>query len=217
MLDPTLRHIFGQTQSRITPREVMDTNKIFIANLSKGVIGQDTAHLLGALLISQFQHAALSRAAQPEEERIDWHLVIDEFQSFATHAFLGILSEARKHRLSMTIAHQYLEQVDESIRAAIFGNVGTWVTFQVGEADGTLLTREYGDGLVREHFTDLNRHEVLIKMQGGRGSQASFRARTMLPDTHRYNRSNRIIRRSRQRWATKRRYVEDKLGRWLGR
>lgn len=215
MLDPTLRHIFGQTHSRITPHMVMDTNKIFICNLSKGIIGADTAHLLGALLISQFQQAALSRATQPEEERVDWALIIDEFQSFSTSAFLEMLAVCRKYHLSLTMSHQYLEQIDDKIRAAIFGNVGTWITFQVGEADGTLLTQAYGDGLVRQHFTDLNRHEVLIKMQGGQGSAESFRAKTLLPDTQRYGRSARIVRRSRQRWATRRAVVANKLERWL--
>ena len=143
LLTPLARNIFGQVKAKVGARFIMDKRRIFIANLAKGAIGDDTADLLGALLISQFQQAAMSRVDQPEEARMDFHLVVDEFQSFATDSFETILSEARKYRLSLTLAHQYIEQLSEPVRRAVFGNVGTIISFRVGERDAAVLAREF--------------------------------------------------------------------------
>jgi TraM recognition site of TraD and TraG len=132
LLTPLAHNIFGQVKSKVSARFMMDNRRIFIGNLSKGAIGDDTANLLGALLVSQFAQAALSRIDQPEESRVDFHLVVDEFQSFATDSFADILSEAREYRLSLTLAHQYIDQLAEPIRRAVFGNIGTLSRFESG-------------------------------------------------------------------------------------
>jgi len=121
----------------------MDEGKIFIANLSKGLIGEDNSALLGALLITQLQEAAMSRVDTPEEERRDFFLYVDEFQNFSTESFVNILSEARKYRLSLILAHQYISQLLESVRDAIFGNVGTLIAFRVGPDDAEFLENQF--------------------------------------------------------------------------
>src|SRR5205085_3768633 len=125
-------------------RSVMDEGQVLIVNLSKGKIGEEPSTLLGALLVTGLQLAAMSRADVPEEERRDFFLYVDEFQNFATESFATILSEARKYRLSLTVANQYLAQMDEATRAAVFGNVGTLVVFQVGAEDAEVLAEQLG-------------------------------------------------------------------------
>jgi hypothetical protein len=216
VLSPTMRNIFGQTNGKATAAWIMDTNKIFIANLSKGQVGSETASILGALLISQFQHAALARARLPEAERKDYHLAIDEFQSFPTSSFATILSEARKYRLSLTLAHQYIDQVPEHVRSAIFGNVGTLISFRVGEQDGAHLEREYGDGYTQRHFSGLDNHKICVRLTEGGRQQAPFTGSTFPVDPAlRFGRRAQIIRSSRERFATPRDRIEEKLSRWM--
>lgn len=133
-----VRNILGQVRSRFDPRFMMDNRRILIANLSKGLLGEDKANLLGSLLVNAFQVAALSRADAPEENRLDFHLYIDEFHSFSTDTFATIVSEARKYRLCLTLSHQYISQLSKPVRDAVFGNVGTIVAFRVGETDARI-------------------------------------------------------------------------------
>src|SRR5204863_392799 len=134
----------GQARSPFNVRNVMDEGKILLVNLSKGRIGEDASALLGAFLVTAIQLAALARADQPEESRRDFYLSVDEFQNYATASFATILSEARKYRLSLTLANQYLAQVEEHTLAAVFGNVGTLIVFQAGAQDSELLTQQLG-------------------------------------------------------------------------
>src|SRR5439155_717002 len=143
LASPAIRQILQQSKRNLDLRRVMDEGKILIANLSKGKLGEATSSLLGALLVSGLELAALSRVDVREGDRRDFYLYIDEFQTFATLSLAGILQEARKYRLNLIVAHQYLEQLEEPVRAAIFGNVGTIITFRVGAEDAQYLAREF--------------------------------------------------------------------------
>jgi hypothetical protein len=140
---PLIRNIVGQEKSGFRVREAMDGKKILIVNLSKGRIGEDNCALLGAMIMTQIQLAALSRSLVPEKERVPFYLYADEFYSFATLSFAGAVSEARKYGLCLTLANQYLGQLDEKIRTAVFGNVGTLIFFQIGQEDTKALATEF--------------------------------------------------------------------------
>ena len=135
MMSPVLRNVVGQIKSKIDPRFMMDNRRIFIANLSKGSLGEDKASLLGSLLVTQFQLAAMAREEVPEDHRESFTLVIDEFQNFATESFSSILSECRKYNLALVLSHQYTEQLRPKIRDAVLGNVGSIIAFNVGSLD----------------------------------------------------------------------------------
>jgi len=137
--NPLLRDILGQSRSILNLRQVMDEGKVLLVNLSKGRVGEDASALLGAFLVTALQQAAMSRADSPEAERRDFYTNIDEFQNFATDAFGTILSEARKYRLNLTVANQYVDQIDPLTRAAVFGNIGSPVGFQAGVQDAEIL------------------------------------------------------------------------------
>lgn len=217
VMSPLLRNILGQVRSRINARFMMDHGRIFIADLSKGRIGEDKSNLLGSLLVTQFQLAAMSRADVLESERQDFFLMIDEFQNFTTDSFASILSEARKYRLSLTLSHQYVEQLPEQLRAAVFGNVGTIIAFRVGTADGSVLAREFGDGYDPSRFTELANHEVWVKLLEGGEHGEAFVGKTLPLQCRRYGRKETIIRRSREKYATRRERVEEKINRWMKR
>jgi len=217
LLAPHVRNIFGQVTSRINMRFIMDNKRILIANLAKGRIGEDKANLLGALLVSAFQTAALGRAAVPESNRTDFHLVIDEFQNFTTDTFTSILSEARKYRLNLTVAHQYIEQMPEDVRAAVFGNIGTMIALRVGERDAALLAREYGSTLAAGQFTDLPNYHAIVRPVAQETQGEPFRTRLHAPGTQAPDARRRatIERRSRERFATPVQQIQERLQRWL--
>jgi len=146
LMTPSLRNMLAQPRSTITPRRLMDEGAIVICNLSKGALGESTAHLLGALLVTALAQAALSRADTAASERRVFHLYADEFQSFATESFSLILSEARKYGLTLTLAHQYLDQLPLPLRAAIFGNAGSIIACRTGVSDAPILVEQIGLG-----------------------------------------------------------------------
>ena len=215
LLAPHVRNIFGQVQSKISMRFVMDNRRIFIANLAKGVIGDDKANLLGALLVSAFQNAAMSRAGTPEAKRVDFHLVIDEFQNFSTEAFASILSEARKYKLGLTVAHQYIEQMSEQVRAAVFGNIGTMIAFRVGESDAAHLAREFGNDTVPSMLADLANYDAYVRPLAKTSQAEPVRITTLAPDMQVHGTRETIVRHSRERFASQKKQVEEKLQRWL--
>ena len=215
IMSPMLRHVLGQVQSRIDPRFIMDNRRIFIANLAKGRIGEDKSSLLGSLLVASFQLAAMGRSAVPERSRRDWYLYVDEFQNFATESFAAILSEARKFRLCVTLAHQHTGQLRPEIRDAVFGNVGTFVAFRVSEADAVLLAREYGRRYSAESFTDLGNYRAYMKLLSDGDYGEPFEAVTHAPIERLYGRAASIIRRSQNSYATPRRTVENRIERWM--
>lgn len=146
LMEPRLRNMMAQPKSTITLRRLMDEGAIIVCNLSKGRLGESIAHLLGALLTTAFSQAALSRADVDIAKRPVFHLYADEFQSFATESFALILSEARKYGLTLTVAHQYLDQLPEKLRASVFGNVGSVMSLRTGAEDAAILAEQIGLG-----------------------------------------------------------------------
>jgi hypothetical protein len=209
-----LRNILGQVKSKVDLRFMMDTGRIFIANLSKGRIGEDKANLLGALLVTQFQLAAMSRADTPESERRDFCLYVDEFHNFTTDSFASILSEARKYRLSLILSNQYTAQLRPEIRDAVFGNVGTIISFRIGQADATILEREFGGRFTAAQFAELANHRVYVKPVQAEISPVPFAARPLAALPILRGCGEQLVRLSRQKYASKLAVVEDKLLRW---
>ena len=220
---PLIRNIVGQVNSTIDMREIMDEGKILILNLSKGKVGEDNAKLLGGLLVTKLQLAAMSRVDIPEDERKDFFLYIDEFQNFASKSFVTILSEARKYRLALILAHQYISQLEEdekvghSMRNAVFGNVGTIVSFRVGAEDAEALEKEFTPGIYPEDFINLPKYNVYVKLMIDGVSGKPFSAETLPPpEPEKDSQKDKIIRVSKERYAVPREKIEDKLNRWLG-
>ena len=212
-----VRNIISQTQSTINMRDIMDNKKIFIVNLAKGKIGEDYSALLGAMLITKIQLAAMGRADIPEEERKDFYLYVDEFQNFATESFAGILSEARKYRLNLIVAHQYIGQLEEEVRDAIFGNVGTLISFRVGAADAEWLEKEYEPVFMMNDLVNLAKYDIYLKLMINGVTGDAFSASTLPPgDVTEKSNAEKIIKVSRERYSNKREVVEDKISRWSG-
>jgi len=182
--NPLIRNIIGQPKSSFDIRKMMDEKKILIINLSKGQIGEGNANLLGSMLITKIYLAAMSRADLPEAEMQklpNFYLYVDEFQSFANESFADVLSEARKYKLNLTIAHQYIEQMSDEVRSAVFGNVGTMVTFRVGAFDAEVLEKEFAPVFTAEDLVNLGFTQVYLKLMiDGIGSHP-FSATTLPP------------------------------------
>ncbi|OGM11799.1 hypothetical protein A2Z22_04360 [Candidatus Woesebacteria bacterium RBG_16_34_12] len=158
-----VRNIIGQSKSSFSFREVMDSGKILLINLSKGELGEENSSFLGLILVPRILMAAMSRADMPEEERREFYLYVDEFQNFATPDFAQILSEARKYHLVLTVANQFIGQVDEEVKNAIFGNVGTIISYRVGVADANYLTHEFTPTFQEDDLLNIERFHVYIK------------------------------------------------------
>ena len=212
---PLLRNILGQSRSALDLRTVMDEGRVLIVNLSKGRIGEDASALLGSLLVSGMQIAAMSRSDLPEAARRDYYLYVDEFQNFATESFATILSEARKYRLSLTIANQYLSQMDEATGDAVFGNVGTLLTFQVGARDAEIIAEQLGPELTAHDLLRLPRYQAYVRLLIDGSPSRPFSMCTLPPTA--FNRDEQrpaIIRRySRQRYARPTTQVEAEIRR----
>lgn len=214
LMNPPIRNILGQVKSKIDFRFMMDTGRVFIANLSKGKLGADKANLLGSLLATQFQLAAMSRSDIPEAERQDFHLIIDEFHNFTTDSFAAILAEARKYRLCLTLSHQYLDQLSPEVRSAVFGNTGTMITFRIGHTDAELLAKEFANTFIPGQFVELDRYQIFIRQLENGVASVPFPARTLPSLSNRHARRDKLIQRSRGRFAAERNVVESKLSDW---
>jgi type IV secretory pathway TraG/TraD family ATPase VirD4 len=177
--NPVVKNIVSGRQSSFDLREIMDSGKIFLVNLSKGKIGEDSSSLLGALLVTKIALAALSRQNIPEGKRRDFYLYVDEFQSFTTSGFIDILSEARKYRLNLILANQYLHQVDEHIRRAILGNVGTLISFRVGTEDAKMLSDEFYPVFRQSDFVNLPAYGIFLKLMIDGDTSKPFSADTI--------------------------------------
>lgn len=211
-----IRNIVGQPKSSFDLREVMDSNKILLLNLAKGRIGEDNAGLLGGMMITKLQLAAMSRVDILESERKDFFLYVDEFQNFATESFANILSEARKYRLDLIIAHQYIEQLDEKVAAAVFGNVGTIVCFRVGAADAEFLAKEFAPVFDETDLVNLTKYDVYLRLMIDGVASDPFSATTLPPVSGRTGNHEKVMMVSRERYAQKREVVEEKIRRWTG-
>jgi hypothetical protein len=159
-----VRPIISQPKSAFNFREVMDNKKILLVNLSKGRIGELNSSLLGLILVGRLLMAALSRVDAPESERQDFYLYIDEFQSFTTPSIATILAEARKYRLNLTIAHQFIAQLEDKIREAVFGNIGTMLIFRVGAKDAEFLVKYFEPVFDQNDLINIDNFSALIKL-----------------------------------------------------
>jgi hypothetical protein len=213
---PPIRNILGQVKSKIDPRFMMDHRRILIANLSKGMLGADKSNLLGAILVTQVQLAAMARADVPEHQRSNFYLFLDEFHNFSTDSFVSMLSEIRKYGLAMTLANQYLDQTRPDVRDAVFGNVGSIISFRVGESDAATLAREFGGHLSPSLFSGLGNYEIVAKLLQEGVHTDAYLGRTQRLEGGGYGGSGNIIARSRQRYAQPRSSIEQKIERWLG-
>lgn len=217
---PIIRNIVGQPKSTLDLRFAMDSGKIVVVNLSKGKIGEDNATMLGSMLITKFQIDAMSRADIAEKDRRDFSLFVDEFQNFATDSFATILSEARKYKLALTMANQYIAQMSDEVAAAVFGNVGSLVSFQVGIDDAKVLAEQFDEDRIEPiHLASLPKYKVYNRIMVDGLTTPVFSGDTLPPPDNSEEedpeiRAQKIINFSRQRYAKPRESVENKIARW---
>jgi len=217
-----IRNIVGQPKSTIDMREIMDSQKILIVNLSKGRIGEDAMRLLGGMIITKIQLAAMGRIDTPEEERKDFYLCVDEFQNFVTESFANILSEARKYRLNLIVAHQYVNQLtvegNSTVRDAVFGNVGTIISFRVGAEDAEFLEKEFAPIFTENDLINLPKYNIYLKLMIDGVAGDAFSAVSLPPvdlsDTE--GDEQKVINVSRERYAGNKEEIEEKISRWSG-
>lgn len=206
--NPLVRNIVGQKKSAFNIRQIMDEGKILLCNLSRGQVGEDNAAILGALMVTKIQLAAMSRADMPLEQRRPFYLYVDEFQNFATDSFAVILSEARKYGLNLTVANQYVSQMPEVVRDAVFGNVGTMVSFRIGPGDATVLGKYFEPVFEAIDLTKLHNQNIFISMIINGEKAPPFSATTLrMPDPE-YDRTAEIMRMTREHYASKRELVD---------
>jgi hypothetical protein len=196
-----LRNIVGQKENTFSFRKVMDRGGIFIANLAKGKIGEDNSALLGAMLVTKIQLAALSRADMPEGKRKAFYLYVDEVHNFLTFSFADILSEARKYGLNLVLAHQYLAQLEEKIGEAILGNVGTLISFRVGAEDAHYLAREFSPVFQESDLVNLPNYHIYLKLLIDGVSTQPFSAVTLSVPTAKNSYKMTVIQASREKYA----------------
>lgn len=213
---PVIRNILGQVKSSIDIRFAMDTKKIFVVNLSKGKIGEDNSSLLGAMLITKFQLDAMSRADIDAHERQDFYLYVDEFQNFATDSFATILSEARKYKLNLVMANQYVQQMEEEVMYAVFGNVGTLITFQVGFDDAEYFSKQFGEVVMPADIISLPKYTTYIRLLVDNMPSKVFSAKMNPPVDVDMTSALRkkVLKASRERYGKEKAAVEDKIKRW---
>lgn len=215
-----VRNIVGQAKSSIDIFDIMNSGKILLVNVSKGRIGEDNSALLGAMIITKIQLSAMERVRIPEDERVDFYLYVDEFQNFATDSFANILSEARKYRLNLIMAHQYIGQLvtdmSTKVRDAVFGNVGTMISFRVGATDAEFLEKEFAPEFVAQDIVGLPNHHIYLKLMVNGVRSRSFSATTLppfkihtLPGT-----DELVIQSSRHQYARPRYLIEDEINHW---
>ena len=211
-----IRNIVGQVKSTVNIRFMMDSKKIIIINLSKGKIGEDNSSLLGSMIITKFQLDAMSRADTAEKDRTDFYLYVDEFQNFATDAFATILSEARKYKLNLTMANQYVAQMPEEVRDAVFGNVGTSLCFQVGFDDAEYFSNQFSEEVLPNDIITLPKYNCYTKLMIDGMPSQTFSLSTLPPNEVDIDseRREKIVRLSRERYCKPREIVEDKILRW---
>ena len=213
--NPLIRNIIGQKKTSFDIRKIMDEKKIFIANLSKGRVGEGNANLLGSLLITKIYLAAMSRAdvgLEGLEKLPPCYFYVDEFQNFANESFANILSEARKYKLALTVAHQYVEQMTDEVKSAVFGNVGTMITFRIGATDAEVFEKEFAPKFVLDDFVNLSAYQIYLRLMiDGQGS-IPFSAQTLgpiQPPTH--SSASAVIAYSRSVYALPRTEVEKEI------
>ena len=217
-----IRNVVGQSKSTINIFDMMNEGKIFLVNVSKGRIGEDNSGLLGGMIITKIQLAAMERVRVPEESRRDFYLYVDEFQNFVTDAFAGILSEARKYRLNLTVAHQYTAQLvsDKStaVRDAVFGNVGTMIVFRVGADDAEFLEKEFDPEFTPQDLVNLPNYKAYLKLMIDGVTSRPFSAKTLPPMVKSGNKEveEEVIKSSRDLYCRPKAVVEREINDWSG-
>jgi len=206
-----LRNIVGQKENTFDLRKIMDEGKILIVNLAKGKIGEDNCSLLGAMIVTKIWLSALSRANLPEEKRRSFYLYVDEIHSFLTLSFTDILSEARKYGLHMTLAHQYIDQLDEKIRGAIFGNVGTIIFFRVGIDDAEHLAKQFYPIFNENDLINLPNYHIYLKLMIDGATSQPFNAITLPSPERTKSYKESIINLCREKYSRPRKEVENDL------
>lgn len=209
-----IRNIVAQSKTKFSLREVMDDKKILLMKVSKGLLGEENSSLIGSMIITKLYEAAMSRADTPEEERKDFYFYVDEFQNFATDTFAEILSEARKYRLNLTLAHQYMGQLSDVVRETVFGNVGSMISFRVGAEDARILEGEYNPIFKERDIINLGVREFYIKMQVNGEQREAFSGRTLDIPHHDFDYSEQIIASSRKKYCTPKKDVIEMLKQW---
>jgi hypothetical protein len=212
--NPTIRNMVGQKKNALDFAKFMNEGKIVIINISKGKLGDENTALLGSMFITKIQQAALQRASVPENERRDFYFYVDEFQNFATDAFSSILSEARKYRLNLLIAHQYIAQLPEDVKATAFGNVGSIIVFGVGGDDAAYLSKEFAPVFTPDDMVNLNLREMYVKMSIDGKLTPPFSARTIDVTKTKQDYSREIIDKSRMKYSRNRVEVENEIKMW---
>lgn len=208
------RNIIGQVKSTIDLREIMDNKKILLVNLAQGKLGEETASLLGGMIITRLQSTALERVDIPADQRNDFYLFVDEFQNFATDSFAKILSEARKFRLDLCMTNQYIDQLPLTVRQAIFGNVGTLASFVVSQSDASILEKELAPNVSSEDLVSLDAHSMYVKLCVDGMTSVPFSAKSLPPRFQPFGLKSQVVASSREMYGTQREIIEDKILRW---
>ncbi|MDC0358631.1 type IV secretory system conjugative DNA transfer family protein [Oligoflexia bacterium] len=209
-----IRNIVGQPINRFDFREIMDNQKILLMKVSKGILGEENASLLGAIAVTKIYQSAMSRADILEEDRIDFYFYVDEFHNFATESFDEILSEARKYRLNLTLANQFLGQLSSSIRETVFGNVGSLLSFRVGAEDAKLIAHEFKPRFNDRDILNLGIRDFCVKMTIDGEIREAFSGRTLDMIIPEDNFKDECIALSRENYAQPLVEVEEVLQRW---
>lgn len=215
--DPVLRAILGQRKSTFSPRSLMDQEKLVLVNLSKGLLGEMSSNLLGALLVSGFTSGALSRQNLPEEERKTFLMLVDEFQNFTSEAFSSLLSEARKYGLAIAVSHQFGSQLKDSIRSAIIGNTGSHLLFRMGAEDAEIFHREYGYHWEVPRFTGMPSYSAVVRLLTDGNQSSPLEMRTFPPPREGRDYSSSIRQMSNERNTAPTDEVLEKQARWFAR
>jgi len=210
----TIRNIVGQIKSTIDIREIMDNRKIFLVNLSQGMLGEESSALLGGMIVTRLQTTAMERINIPMEERKEFYLYVDEFQNYATDSFAKILSEARKYKLCLHLTHQYIDQVPDTVRTAIFGNVGTFASFVIGPNDAAVVAKQFAPIFEEEDMVAMDRHSLYMKLSIDGMISNPFSARSLDLRYQRGGNKETVLGVSRERYGRPREVVEDKINRW---
>jgi CxxC-x17-CxxC domain-containing protein len=217
-----IRNVVGQAKSTIDIFRIMNEGKIFLVNVSKGRIGEDNSSLLGGMIITKLQLAAMERVRIPEDERKDFYLYVDEFQNFVTESFASILSEARKYRLNLTVAHQYTAQLisdkSSSVRDAVFGNVGTMIVFRVGADDAEFLEKEFEPEFTPQDLVNLPNYKIYLKLMIDGITSRPFSAKTLPPMAKSGNKEveAEVVKTSRTLYCRPKAVVEREINDWSG-
>lgn len=210
--NPVIRNIIGQPKSTFNIRQIMDEGKILVVNLSKGLIGEDNAAILGSFLVTKIQLAAMSRSDIPNiADRRPFYLYVDEFQNFATDSFATILSEARKYGLNLTVANQYISQMSETVRDAVFGNVGTMISFRVSADDSPILAKQFEPQFEAQDLLQMHNRHFIINMVINGEKAPAFSATTLTLPPEQIDNTAQIIENTRRKYSRSRAEVEQEI------